>query len=100
VYPTGVTGTSALASVGIIGVNVIAVTTDALTSGLGSLTVVGHSNVALTGVYGTGAITSVLVWGVIVPGQDPEWAVISDSQSPSWGDVDEAQDPEWTDIAA
>ena len=71
-----------------------------MTSGLGSLTVTIHVDIALTGLAGTGGISQILVWGIIVPGQDPEWETIDDSQSPSWGDVDEAQDPEWTDIAA
>ena len=86
---TGLAGTSALASVGIIGNNIIGITSGALTSGLGSLTVTIHVDIALTGLAGTGGISQILVWGIIVPGQDPEWAAVSDSQ-----------DPEWTDVAA
>ena len=50
-YPTGVAGTSALGSVGLITVNVIAVTQSAMTSALGSITAVGHANIALTALY-------------------------------------------------
>jgi hypothetical protein len=99
VYPTGVAGTSALASVGIVGNNIISVTQSAMTSALGSLTVTTHVSIALTGVYGTGAISQILVWGDVVPGQDPEWGVIDDSQSPSWGAIDDSQTPDWQEVA-
>ena len=86
-YPTGLAGTSALASVGIIGNNIIGITSDALTSGLGSLTVTIHVDIALTGVYGTGGTGFLLVWDEIVPNQNPSYSVISPSQSPDWKDV-------------
>ena len=75
-------------------------TSDALTSGLGTLTATGHSNIAVTGVYGTGHVNQLLVWGIIDDDQDPNWTGVSDSQDPSWTGVSDSQDPNWKDIAA
>ena len=86
-YPTGVAGTSALGSLTLVTNNIIAVTTDALTSGLGSITAVGHANITLTGLYGTGEITSVLVWGNVVPGQTTSYSEVNPSQEPDWVDI-------------
>ena len=86
-YPTGVAGTSALGTLTLVTNNIIAVTTDALTSALGSVTATGEANTSVTGVYGTGEISQILVWGIIVPGQDPSWGGIDDSQSPGWQEV-------------
>ena len=72
---------------------------DAATGAVGSLTTTSHANIYPTGVVGTGQITSVLVWGKVVPGQDPEWDGVNDSQSPSWGAVDDAQSPGWQEVA-
>ena len=67
--------------------NIISVTTDALTSGLGSITAVGHANITPTGVYGTGEITSILIWGNVVPGQTTTWSDAGSSQTPNWKDI-------------
>jgi len=87
VYPTGVAGTSALGSVGLITVNVIAVTQSAMTSALGSITAVGHANIALTGLYGTGEITNLLIWGLVDDSQTPNYSEVSSTQTPGWEDV-------------
>ena len=100
VSTTGNALTITIGSVGIIGVNIIGITSDALTSGLGTLTATGHSNIAVTGVYGTGHVNQLLVWGIIDDDQDPNWTGVSDSQDPSWTGVSDSQDPNWKDIAA
>ena len=99
VYPTGVAGTTALGSVGIICDNNIAVTLDQATSGLGSLTATGTAAVVLEGLAGTGEITQLLVWGLVDTDQDPEWSGVSTSQTPSWSAVSTSQDPEWSAVS-
>ena len=71
-----------------------------MTSGLGSLTVTTHVIITITGIYGTGHVNQLLVWGIIDDEQDPNWTGVSDSQDPSWSAVSDSQDPNWTDIAA
>ena len=52
-----------------------------------------------SGVFGTGHISQLLVWGPIIPGQNPNWTGINDSQSPSWTAVSDSQTPEWEEVA-
>ena len=80
-------GTSALGSLTLVTNNVISVTTDALTSGLGSITAVGHANAYPTGVYGTGEVSTPTVWSQIDPGVTTDWTAITDSQTPDWKEV-------------
>jgi hypothetical protein len=70
-----------------------------MTSGLGSLTVTTHVTIAITGVYGTGAVSTLTVWGEIQPGQTPDWTGVTDSQSPSWSEVSDSQTPDWKEVA-
>ena len=58
-----------------------------MTSGLGSLTVTIHVNITVTGVYGTGAVSTLTVWGEIDPGVTTSWSAVSDSQTPDWKEV-------------
>jgi hypothetical protein len=94
-----VAGTSALGSIGIISNNIISVTLDAATSGLGSVTAAGTAAVVLEGVVGTTGTTHLLVWGEVDDSQTPNWSEISDSQTPSWSGVDTSQDPDWKEVA-
>ena len=53
---------------------------------VGEVTIDIVLEVPVTGVEGTGQVGSVLVWGGIVPNQDPSYTPTNPSQSPSWGD--------------
>jgi hypothetical protein len=55
--------------------------------------------VSATGVSGTGETNGVLVWGLIIPDQDPSYSQISPSQSPSWSSETPSQTPDWIKIA-
>ena len=43
--------------------------------------------VAVTGVYGTGYVNQLLVWGIIDDDQDPSWTGVTDTQDPNWTDI-------------
>ena len=58
-----------------------------MTSGLGSLTATIHVNITLTGVYGTGEVSTPTVWSQIDPDITTDWSVVSDSQTPNWKEV-------------
>ena len=60
----------------------------------------GGTTVDVTGVSATGAVGSVLVWGIIDDSQTPSWATISTSQTSGFSEIDDAQTPDWTQIAA
>ena len=115
-------GTTGLGSISVISNNIIAVTQNALTGSTNSVTVTGVSNIALTGVHGTGVLENLLVWGDVVPGQttsysevstsqtpdysvvstsqSPNYSEVSTSQTPSYSGVSTSQSPDWEDIAA
>jgi hypothetical protein len=79
----GLTGNTATATVGSVGVQL-----DAL--------------VIVTGVFGTGEIGTASVYAptwVLVPNnQTPAWGVIDDSQSPVWSGIITEQTPGWSFI--
>ena len=87
VYPTNVVGTTGLGSVTTISNNILPVTMDAATGAVGSLSTTSDANIYPTGVNATGQIGKLLIWGTIIPGQDPSWGAISDSQDPGWQEV-------------
>ena len=45
------------------------------------------ADVAVTGVSGTSAVGSVLVWGQIIPSQSSGFSAITPSQSPNWEEI-------------
>ena len=57
------------------------------TSSVGSVTTTSSAEVSVTGVTATGSIGQVLVWGAIIPSQNPSYSTITPSQSPSWTDI-------------
>ena len=91
-------------------------------SAVGSVTASAGADVDVTGLAATGGVGTVLVWGKIVPDQNPSysqvipsqspiwaedaasqtpgWAEETPSQSPSWTEETAAQTPNWTEIAA
>jgi hypothetical protein len=82
---------------------------------------VSITQVLVAGVSATGYVGIALVWGAVIPVQDPDWGTVTPSQNPdwvppesdipvwgqlspsqvpNWGPVDPSQDPEWGQIAA
>ena len=66
----------------------------------GQVTPTGDAIVNVTGVEGTGEAGQVLVWGRIVPNQNPSYNPVTPSSTPSWSDDTPSQTPGWDDIAA
>ena len=66
---------------------------------VGSLTVVAAAVVQPTGVFTTGNLGNLLVWGEVVPGQTPNWSNVSDTQTPNWSSVSDTQTPNWEEVA-
>ena len=70
------------------------------TVALGTAAVIGKATIQVTGVQAVGYVGDVLVWGQIVPDQNPNWQPIDDSQSGTWSAINDSQTPNWTEIAA
>ena len=102
-----VTGLEATGSVGSVSVEIIVnvdVTGVEGTGEVGAVTVVAKADVAVTGVSATGEVGTPLVWGRIVPNQDPSYTPDQPTQSPGWTDDNPSsgplQSPGWTRNAA
>jgi len=99
-----VTGLEATGEVGTG--TVITVTTKVYVTGVeatgevGEVSIIAKATVNVTGVSGTGEAGQVLVWGRIVPNQNPSYTPIQPSSTPSWSDESPSQTPNWDDIAA
>ena len=57
------------------------------------------AGIAVTGVEMTISIGQVMVYGLIVPTQDPNWVLIDPTQDPNWTEITPSDDPEWTLVA-
>ena len=122
VYPVGQEATGAVGTVTVNADAVINVTGLSATAAVGSVVVQADADVAVTGVTAPGQVNAVLVWGRIVPNQNPSyigeepsqapglsgivpsqtpsWNATTPSQTPSYGDEAPSQTPNWDDIAA
>ena len=69
-------------------------------SSVGSVTVTANADVSVTGLSAVSSVGSVLVWGTIVPSQNPGYNTVSPTQTPSYGGVSPTQTPDWNEIAA
>jgi hypothetical protein len=67
---------------------------------VGAVTVEADANVFVTGVSATGEVGTPLVWGRIVPNQNPSYNPETPSSTPAWSDETPSQTPGWDDIAA
>ena len=45
------------------------------------------------------SIGQVMVYGLIIPSQDPNWVLIDPTQDPNWTEITPSDDPEWTLVA-
>ena len=70
------------------------------TSAVTSVTVTANANAPVTGLSAVSAVGPVLVWGTIVPSQNPGYSTVSPTQTPSYSTVSPAQTPDWNEIAA
>ena len=110
---TGLTSTGSVGSVSVTGTASVAVTGIAATGSPGAVTVTGTALFSVTGVSGTGQVgdvgalieidvdvpvtclsatasvspEGVLVWGSIVPDQNPGYSSITPSQSPGFTEI-------------
>ena len=99
-----VTGLEATGEVGTG--TVITVTTKVYVTGVegtgevGEVSIDAKATVNVAGVEGTGEAGQVLVWGRIVPNQNPSYTPVTPSSTPAWSDDTPSQTPNWDDIAA
>jgi len=94
-----VTGLEATGSVGSVTVEIVVnvdVTGVEGTGEVGAVTVVAKANAIVTGVSATGEVGTPLVWGRIVPNQDPSYTPEQPTQSPGWSSETPSQSPGWT----
>ena len=98
-----VTGLEATGNVGSVTVDTqtfVDVTGVEAIAQVGAVTVEADANVFVTGVSATGEVGTPLVWGRIVPNQNPSYTPEQPSQSPGWSEDSPSQTPGWTRVAA
>jgi hypothetical protein len=66
------------------------------TGSVGAVTVIAKANVVPTGVAAIGEVGTPLVWGTIVPNQNPSYTPEQPTQSPVWGAIVPNQNPSYT----
>ena len=94
-----VTGLEATGGVGSVTVEIVVnveVTGVEGTGDVGAVTVNAGADVPVTGLEGTGGVGQVLVWGRIVPNQNPSYTPEQPTQSPGWSSETPSQSPGWT----
>ena len=94
-----VTGLEATGNVGSVTVDTqtfVDVTGVEAIAQVGAVTVEADANVFVTGVFATGEVGTPLVWGRIVPNQDPSYTPEQPTQSPGWSSETPSQSPGWT----
>ena len=69
----------------------------ALTSALGSPSIVGTASISLTGFSATLSLADVLVWGKVIPGVTTTYANVNTSNTPTWTTVTTGASQTWTE---
>ena len=64
-----------------------------------SLSITGDANVTLTGFSATLSLTSVIVWGKIIPAPGTSYTAITPSSSPTWTEKTTGVSQTWTEVA-
>jgi hypothetical protein len=98
-----VSGLEATSAVGSVVVEIrasVEVTGVSGTGEVGSVTVNADANVPVSGLQATGSVGQVLVYGRIVPNQNPSYSEETPVQSPGYSEETPSQSPSWTRIAA
>tara|TARA_R100000935_G_scaffold25663_1_gene45486 strand:+ start:1669 stop:2043 length:375 start_codon:yes stop_codon:yes gene_type:complete len=70
------------------------------TGRVGAVEAQNHVDINVTGVLATGSVSGALVYGNIVPDQNPGYTNETPSQSPAWSVEIPSQNASWTRIAA
>jgi hypothetical protein len=68
------------------------------TASSGSVLVTGDADVIPVGVFATGYVTPVNVWGIIDDNQGAVWTEVPDSQTDTWSVVDDSNSATWNQI--
>jgi hypothetical protein len=97
---TGLEATGNVGSVTVYTQTFVDVTGVEAIAQVGAVTVEADANVFVTGVSATGEVGTPLVWGRIVPNQNPSYTPEQPSQSPGWSEDSPSQTPGWTRVAA
>ena len=67
---------------------------------LGELaSVTGAANITLDGISATLSLTSVIVWGKIIPAPGTSYTAITPSSSPTWTEKTTGVSQTWTEVA-
>ena len=61
--------------------------------------VTGDANITLDGISATLSITSVTVWGKIIPAPGTSYTAITPSSSPTWSEKTTGVSQTWTEVA-
>ena len=61
--------------------------------------VTGDANITLDGISATLSITSVIVWGKIIPAPGTSYTAITPSSSPTWSEKTTGVSQTWTEVA-
>ena len=61
--------------------------------------VTGDANVTLDGISATLSLTSVIVWGKIIPAPGTSYTAITPSSSPTWSEKTTGVSQTWTEVA-
>jgi hypothetical protein len=57
-----------------------------------------YVNLLVNGLFASGEVGSVFIWGLVYTNQTPDWMSISDTNTPSWSSINDANIPNWTEI--
>jgi len=104
ITPVNIGITSALGSVGITAVGAADVSSRVpveigLTTSLGTISVTGDANITVAGFSATLSLTSVIVWGKIIPAPGTSYTAITPSSSPTWTEKTTGVSQTWTEVA-
>ena len=61
--------------------------------------VTGDANITLDGISATLSVTSVIVWGKIIPAPGTSYTAITPSSSPTWTEKSTGVSQTWTEVA-
>ena len=61
--------------------------------------VTGDANITLDGISATLSLTSVIVWGKIIPAPGTSYTAITPSSSPTWTEKTTGVSQTWTEVA-
>ena len=61
--------------------------------------ITGDANITLDGISATLSVTSVIVWGKIIPAPGTSYTAITPSSSPTWSEKTTGVSQTWTEVA-